>query len=384
MKKKLIIVVFLMAILCVSYPAAAYHIKGLEKEIETQDVDINGKKYVLLVDVCDANGIDWEWDSVGRKICLTKNGLKAVFMLGSKYYYAGGSVKKLSAPVIIKDGYIYVPLRFARYKVGRLFKLSKKYRISHTDAPSSKRQDREAKRPAKKKYGIKKIVIDPGHGGKDPGAVGKSGLYEKTVVLDVSKRLKNELEEQGIDVVMTRDTDVFIRLGERARIANRNKADLFVSVHANANRRSWINGFEVYCLSEKPTDDNARALAASENAVLDYEEDSLARDSKMTEAIIWDLCFDEHRKESIELAEILYQEVGRSVYVRSDKVRGARFYVLKGTEMPAVLVELSYLSNRRDEENLKKASFKQKLAEGIASGIMRYKREYEKTNGFSR
>ncbi len=371
--------------MCASLPSFAYHIKGLEREIEAQDITINGKKYVLLIDICDANGIDWDWDSVARKVTLTKEGRKAVLLLGSRYYFAGGSIKQTTAPVLIKNGSVYVPLKFARSDIGRLFELSKKYSITHTDTKAAaKKETKEAGLPAEKRYKIKKIVIDPGHGGKDPGAVSRSGLYEKDVVLDVSLRLKKILEGQGIDVVMTRSSDVFIPLGNRTKIANDKKADLFVSIHANANRRRWVNGFEVYCLSEKATDDNARALAASENSVLKCEEGSIVNGSKVTEAIVWDLQFDEHRKESIELAGLIYRGVDKEIGVKSDKVRGARFYVLKGTEMPAVLVELSYLSNVNDENNLKKASYRQQLAEGVASGIIDYKKDYEKTNGFSR
>jgi N-acetylmuramoyl-L-alanine amidase len=143
-----------------------------------------------------------------------------------------------------------------------------------------------------------------------------------------------------------------------------------------------MRGFEVYYLSEA-TDDNARALAASENSVLDYEEGILERHSKNIDAIVWDLQFTENREISIELAGFICQEVARLLNVSDSSIKSARFYVLKGAEMPSVLVEIGYLSNRLDEKNLKKGDYRQKLADGIACGIVRYKDEYERTNGFS-
>ena len=166
-------------------------------------------------------------------------------------------------------------------------------------------------------------------------------------------------------------------------MANEQNADLFISIHANANKSRWIRGFEIYYLSEA-TDDSARALAAAENAVMQLEEESFGGRTKNTDAIVWDLTLTENRTESIELAESIEEAVRSTVNIKSRGVKSARFYVLKGTGMPSVLVELSYLSNKYDESNLKSSSYQQKLAEGVASGILAYKRVYEETNGFSR
>jgi N-acetylmuramoyl-L-alanine amidase len=298
-------------------------------------------------------------------------------------YYYDDKTKRLSAPVLIKNGNIYIPLRYAKYKMKPLFNLGGKSPRIITTRTTSERRTKKTESSLERKYRIEKVVIDPGHGGKDPGAVSKTRLYEKNVVLNVSRRIKKELEKRGIDVIMTRDSDRFIPLSQRMHIANKSAADLFISIHANANRASWLRGFEVYYLSEA-TDDNARASAASENSVLKYEQDSLAKHTKDLDAIIWDLQFTEDREESIELAGFIRQEVRKSVRPKRNKIKSARFYVLKGAEMPAVLIELGYLSNRQDEKNLKKSSYRKKLAEGIAAGIENYKYEYEKENGFSR
>lgn len=374
-------VILLLVTMSIVPPSFAYLIKGVEKDIETREIEINGKDYVLLVDVCTANGIEWEWDSISRKITLRKNGNEAVFLVGSKYYSAGEKIKRLSAPVCMKGGTLYVPLKFAKYTIKRLFDLGKK--TLTVEKALYEPKAKETKKPLQKRYKIEKVVIDPGHGGKDPGAIGRTGLKEKDIVLNVSRWIKEELEENGMDVIMTRDCDEFIPLGRRTKIANENNADLFISVHANANRARWLGGFEVYYLSEA-TDDNARALASSENSVLKYEEDSFVGHTKNLDAIVWDLMFTENREESIELAGFICQEVERRLELKGNKVRSARFYILKGAEMPAVLVELSYLSNKWDEKNLKKSYYRQKLAEGIVAGIMGYKYEYERMDGFSR
>jgi N-acetylmuramoyl-L-alanine amidase len=381
--KKLFFLLILLILIATATSLFAYLIKGAEGEIETQDIKINSKDYILLVDVCKANGIDWEWDSISRKIYLRKDGREVVLLIGSKYYYYDDKTKRLSAPVLIKNGNIYIPLRYAKYKMKPLFNLGGKSPRIITTRTTSERRTKKTESSLERKYRIEKVVIDPGHGGKDPGAVSKTRLYEKNVVLNVSRRIKKELEKRGIDVIMTRDSDRFIPLSQRMHIANKSAADLFISIHANANRASWLRGFEVYYLSEA-TDDNARASAASENSVLKYEQDSLAKHTKDLDAIIWDLQFTEDREESIELAGFIRQEVRKSVRPKRNKIKSARFYVLKGAEMPAVLIELGYLSNRQDEKNLKKSSYRKKLAEGIAAGIENYKYEYEKENGFSR
>ena len=361
----------------------AYVIKGTEDRVDAADIKIGGRQYVLLTDVCRAYGIECEWDSITRKITLRKNGREAFFLAGSKYYYDGKKTKKLSAPLYMKKGSAWVPVKFARYTVKQLFDLDKRPPRAPRTKAVAKAAPGKAKRPPAKKFEIKKVIIDPGHGGKDPGAIGRTRLYEKHVVLDVSKRIKKKLEKAGMDVIMTRSSDKFISLGGRTKIANQNDADLFVSIHANANKKRWMRGFEVYYLSEA-TDDNARALAAAENSVLRYEEESFNKHTKNLDAIVWDLTFTENREEAIELAGFICQEVARAVRPKKNSIRSARFYVLKGAEMPSVLVELGYLSNSYNERNLKKGSYRQKIAEGVAEGILSYKDEFERTNGFSR
>jgi len=382
MKRALITSVLLAFI--ISFAAAvasAYIIKGFDENVDSRDIKIDGRKYIILIDACKAHGIDWDLDVFSGRISLNKDNREVTLLSGSRYYHADGKTGKLTGPVLVKKGIVYVPLRFATYTIKRLLKL-KEARKDEVVLKASGVRGRPS-RPREKEFRIKKVVIDPGHGGKDPGAVSRTNLYEKDVVLDVSRRIKAALEKKGIEVIMTRNSDVFIPLGRRSAIANKKDADLFVSIHANANKSRWVRGFEVYYLSEA-TDDNARALAASENASMEYEENSVAERTKDLDGILWDLEFTENREESIELAGFICREVMRCARPKRNKIRSARFYVLKGARMPAVLVELSYLSNKWDEKNLKKSSYKQKLADGVTTGILAYKDEYERMNGFSR
>ncbi|MDP3790242.1 MAG: N-acetylmuramoyl-L-alanine amidase, partial [Candidatus Omnitrophota bacterium] len=346
----------------------AYRIKGLDKEIEAREIEIDGRNYVLLVDVCDANGIEWVWDSISRRMILRKNGHEAVFLTGSEYYSVDGDIKKANIAVEMKNGSICVPLKFARYNIPHMFSLEKE-KESEVARSTPPPVVSKVRKPSEKRFQVTRIVLDAGHGGKDPGAISRSGTKEKNIILDVARRVKTELEREGIDVVMTRNSDIFVPLEMRASIANRSDADFFVSIHANASRSRWVKGFEVYTLSEA-TDDNARALAASENSALDYEDGSLDRHSKDVDAIVWDLELTEDREISIELAGFICQEVSRLIGTNACSVKSARFYVLKGAKMPSVLVELSYLSNKADERNLKNGDYRQRIAEGVAAGIL--------------
>jgi N-acetylmuramoyl-L-alanine amidase len=232
-------------------------------------------------------------------------------------------------------------------------------------------------------YTIRNIVIDPGHGAHDPGAIkGTGGVKEKDINLDIGLRLASILRDHNIDVTMTRQTDVFIPLIGRTRIANERGADLFVSIHSNAGLRSY-SGFEVYYLSEA-VDENTRALEAAENAPLTFDEASFAEHSTALDAILWDLIYTENRQESIELAKDIKKAMGRRLPSRDLGVKSARFVVLKYTRMPAVLIEVGFLTNPVERARLKNKYYRQMVAEAIADGMLAYKETFERTNGFTK
>lgn len=217
---------------------------------------------------------------------------------------------------------------------------------------------------------VNTIVLDPGHGGKDPGAVGKNGLKEKDVTLKLARMLREKLtNEAGAKVILTRDSDVFIPLEERTAIANSQEADLFVSIHINAAPRRTASGIETYILSLSNNED-ARRVAARENA-------TSTRSVSDLEFILNDLIKTAKTNDSAKLAAVVQDNLVAGLRkkfdsIRSNGVKGAPFYVLVGTKMPAILVEVSFISNPEEERRLKDEAYLREVVEGIAAGIMHY------------
>jgi len=213
------------------------------------------------------------------------------------------------------------------------------------------------------------ILVDPGHGGHDPGTMNEKGLREKDIVLDISKRVVKILEKQNFNVLTTRSTDVFIPLEERTAIANSKGADLFVSIHINASRSSRPRGTETYFLNLATTPDAAE-VAARENA-------STTRHLSELNDLLQKVVNNSKITESRELATHVQNSMAIDLYKsrkdsRNRGVKKAPFYVLLGAQMPAVLVEVAYLSNRKDQELLADTTYRQKVAESIAKGIRTY------------
>lgn len=243
-------------------------------------------------------------------------------------------------------------------------------------SPSPGENDRGIKRPSLPRQlglGVRRVVIDPGHGGKDPGAIGPGGLREKDVVLKIAKKLERKLKrELGLETILTRRDDTFIPLDERTAIANTQKADLFVSIHANANRRRGARGIETYVLNFA-TDEESIELAARENAVSTKKLSDL-------QYILYDLMRTAKIGESRTLAEHTQKSIYRRLShkysgVRNLGVKEAPFYVLIGANMPCILVEVSFISNRQEERRLKDDRYLDELADGIMEGIAKYMKE---------
>ena len=227
---------------------------------------------------------------------------------------------------------------------------------------------RTQKKPAISK--IRRIVVDPGHGGHDPGAVGPSGLQEKEVVLAIGLKLRELLrDELGLDVVMTRSTDVFIPLEERTAIANKVNADLFLSVHANAAANRNAAGIETYYLNLAKTE-KAAQLAAKENGT------SLEKVSVL-QAILFDLMANYKLNDSAHLAEEVQKSLFKKAHaqfadVKNLGVKQGPFYVLVGATMPSILVESAFLSNAQEEARLKDPAYRDLTAAGIMDGVRAY------------
>jgi N-acetylmuramoyl-L-alanine amidase len=222
------------------------------------------------------------------------------------------------------------------------------------------------------------IVIDPGHGGPDSGAVGESGLLEKEVTLDIAVRLEELLKnEEGLRVILTRETDVLVPLEERTRIANQSGADLFISIHTNSFRKRSARGSETYFLATAKND-QARAAAALENSSVRFDlADDRNNNVADLEFILMDLVQSEYLKESSDLAAMIQKHLKKKLSIPSRGVNQAGFVVLNKAYMPAVLVETAFISNRKDEKLLKKESFRQKIAQALLESVRDFKRKYE-------
>ena len=234
----------------------------------------------------------------------------------------------------------------------------------------------------RKRWLIDTIVIDPGHGGKHPGAVGKTGLMEKVVTLDIARRLK-ELLKKRLDarVLMTREEDRFVGLKERTQFANSNGGKLFVSIHADANKNRRVRGFSTYVLGVAKTQ-QALEVAQRENSVIEFEESTEAYEDFQDAAYILNaIAQSSYLKESQELARMVNDSMEKRTKIPDLGVHQAGFYVLIGAAMPSILVETGFLSNAYEERLLKTRSFRQKIAEALCESICRFKEKYEQGIG---
>jgi N-acetylmuramoyl-L-alanine amidase len=236
------------------------------------------------------------------------------------------------------------------------------------------RTTKAAAAPAVPQKQLPVIVIDPGHGGVEAGAIGPSGLQEKDLTLDLARRLKALLERQGATVVLTRDEDRVLPLDDRTAIANHNHAILFISIHLNASKRKTAVGAETYFLATSATDAEARTLAGLENKA--YEPPGATNPpapgsppGRELELILWDLAQNSFLVESSRLAEAVQTELNTATGVRDRGVRQAPFRVLMGATMPAILIEAGFISNPEEEARFKDDAYKDKVADAIARAV---------------
>jgi N-acetylmuramoyl-L-alanine amidase len=234
------------------------------------------------------------------------------------------------------------------------------------------------------RWGLDVVVIDPGHGGKDPGTIGCRGTYEKDVVLPIGLKLGERIHKtwKDVTVVYTRSTDEFVELYRRTQLANGASGKLFISLHCNSmpKKPHKQNGFEIYLLRPGKTED-ALEVAARENEVVRFEENYKERYKNMTEEsfIIAAMAQNSFVRYSERFAELAAGEMGKGMKIASGGVKQAGFYVLVGASMPNVLIETGYLSNKKDEAYLKSKTGQTAMAESIFRAIKLYKEEYEKS-----
>jgi N-acetylmuramoyl-L-alanine amidase len=299
-------------------------------------------------------------DNITKKAVLSKDKKEARMMAGSSIALLDDTRHNMGRDARFYNGSLFIPQAFVQKSLAPFFKeegeiLFSSVRIT-ADMP------------------IKNIIIDPGHGGKDPGAIGRGGLREKDVVLNIAKRLKKVLNASGINVILTRSSDSFVSLAQRSKIANVKAADLFISLHANAAHSRWVSGVEVFYLSEA-VDDNKRSVKAAKNYDLSVNEGYSGKD---TEVILWDLLHTDGRVASSSLAKLISRALSKNLSQKNRGRKPARFYVLKETNIPAILVEVGFISNAREEKRLRDNSYCNKIALAISEGVITYNRDAAK------
>jgi len=286
---------------------------------------------------------------------------------------------QLSSKVINKNGVYYLPTESF---FGIIQDLSDSSSIKYTNNEIrftsisvdkkivKKKVDLRSK---KEKWEFKTIVIDAGHGGKDPGAVGYKGTKEKDIALDVAKRLEKKLSKNmNVKVVMTRDEDVFLRLSERTKIANESNGNLFISIHTNAAEDRRASGFETFLIGPNKNEAAVR-VAARENAVLELEgvAGKKLTNEDLIQATIAQSAF---ASKSEQFASMVQQEIKKRVQSRDRGVKQAGFYLLMGASMPNVLVELGFISNPSEEKKLRSPQYRDQLATAIYRAVEQYKK----------
>jgi N-acetylmuramoyl-L-alanine amidase len=237
--------------------------------------------------------------------------------------------------------------------------------------------------------GIHTIVIDPGHGGGETGAIGPGGIQEKELTLELARSLAARLGRLGVQTVLTRNDDVTLQLDNRPAIANQNKADLFISIHLNSSLGANAYGAETYFLSPQATDPRAARSAAAENAPPAAGSTATrpgaagaaggAGEQRDVDLILWELAQSRHMAESQRLANLIQGEFNQELQLKDRGVKQAPFRVLVGAAMPAVLVELGFISNPDEEKKLQDPAYQAQLIEALARAVARYKAAVEGT-----
>lgn len=311
--------------------------------------------------------IDFQWDPAQEQMGLSKNGARAILVLGNHHALVTADPRRgapllrpLSKPPTVLRGAVALPPQ----DIALLFKdLLPSMDVLWDEAKSTievKRSIPEVSDGAAR-FELKTIIIDPGHGGVDPGTL-KGGVREKQVVLDVSLKLAKLIEARSNwRVILTRNSDKFIRLQRRTKIASQYHADstLFISIHCNSDPTSLGHGVETFVFDTKATDAEAAALAKRENA-----------DEGMDLTYILNHCYHVGNEPySLEVAKKIQSSLARKLKLRNRGVKRAPFYVLAGTKMPAALIELGFISNYYDRKKLQSASFRQSAAEALFDAI---------------
>lgn len=336
----------------------------LSKEVESKVFILENPNRVVI----DLPHMEWGLkDSVGK-------GLITKYRFGRFDANTSRLVLDLKSPVVIKDKFV-LPASGTKGPrlVIDLVKKSSDNSISTYDSTASKEETYEVA-PLPKKTAKKIITLDPGHGGQDPGAVAKGGIYEKDITLAAAKEAKKYLEATGkYKVYLTRSSDKYLKLWKRVEISRKNKSDLFVSIHADSLGDKRVKGASVYTLAEKASDARAAKLAAKENKADLIFDENLNNQPKEVANILLDLKRRETLNSSKIFANLLISKLkSKGVNTLTKNHRYAAFAVLKAPDVPSVLLEMGFISNRQEAKLLRSKEYRGKICQGIVNGVNKH------------
>lgn len=306
---------------------------------------------IALNDLCVRYGLRCDLDGDSQVITIESAGERAKTMVGSDIVMLEKERINIGGLVRLEDGVIYVPYDF---KVKIIMPMAEKFY-------------------SKKKTFI--IMIDAGHGGHDPGGIGSLGTKEKNIVLDIAKRLRANLEARGISCLMTRNSDDFISLERRAELANEKRVNLFVSIHANISKSRKVKGIEVFCLKELDSVERKEAMSSVKHESLFSKFKMKQNDARLKKTLLLMMSAQKKNEES-RLSGHLSRELTGALDAHNRGDKKAGFYVLKYTLVPSVLIEVGFLSNKIEEQNLRSSEYRQKIADSIADSLVRYFKDH--------
>lgn len=389
---KFIVVCFWLVINCIFF--TEIYAQSITKN-EISIINLKNRKYVSLYDILNITKIDHVFTVITKRGKLYHKAHIAVYQVGMSAMLVDGYLTKSDYPIIRDKGDILFPIAMFEkiiknfYSNYKIFNKTKYYILKFQKKAVAQTQITKNKIPKFKKLiepkeKIDFIIIDAGHGGKDPGAVGKNAK-EKDITLKVVKYINGYLKKKlrNVQIKMTRTNDRFIELGKRTEIANKllkkNNNGIFLSVHVNASLSRRISGYETYFLSQNATNEGARSTATLENNVIVLEDKKRRKSYQDVDYVEALMLTTQIQKESRMLAKNVQNNMKKRLTRFSSRgVKKADFFVLRGALMPAVLVEIGYITNNKELRYLKTTKYQRKVAESIANGVSSFIREYNK------
>jgi len=307
---------------------------------------------ITLEGLCGKYTLDCAWDGITQTVSMDYRGQKIQALVGSSVVLVGKKTLKLSVPLKRHRGAVVVPPDFEKL----VFSAEAQVPVEGESFLGRR---------------LGKVVVDAGHGGKDPGAIGYNGLKEKNVNLDIASRVARNLREAGVEVIQTRTHDTFISLAERTARASRPGVDLFVSIHSNATKNRRTAGIEIY-YTEPLNSEDKRESQRLQNEKRLCGLLNMRRDSIDARGIVTDMLYTYKVEDGPRLAEAVSRGLAQELAQVSRGSKPARYYVLRNTLVPSVLVEVGFISNPKEAEQLKDGSYRQRIADAITKSLMRY------------